>query len=69
MANLRIHPAIGVARVGDSDQFFIGPESPGVPGNWDSGTSSLNRSKTRKARLFVKPRGSGFFSSTMLAIH
>jgi len=28
----RIHPAIGVARVGDStDDFFIGPESPGAP--------------------------------------
>lgn len=28
----RIHPAIGVARVGDSlDDFFIGPEAPGVP--------------------------------------
>jgi hypothetical protein len=28
----RIHPAIGVARVGDSlDDFFIGPEAPGIP--------------------------------------
>ena len=28
----RIHPAIGVARVGDSaEDFFIGPEAPGVP--------------------------------------
>lgn len=27
----RIHPAIGIARVGDSpDDFFIGPEAPGV---------------------------------------
>ena len=27
----RIHPAIGVARVGDSlEEFFIGPEAPGV---------------------------------------
>src|SRR5579864_2925500 len=24
----RIHPAIGVARVGNSDEFFIGPETP-----------------------------------------
>lgn len=31
----RIHPAIGVARVGNSpDAFFIGPEQPGVPANW-----------------------------------
>jgi L-Lysine epsilon oxidase N-terminal/L-lysine epsilon oxidase C-terminal domain len=29
----KIHPAIGVARVGDSpDQYFIGPETPGSPG-------------------------------------
>jgi L-Lysine epsilon oxidase N-terminal/L-lysine epsilon oxidase C-terminal domain len=28
----RIHPAIGIARVGDSpDDYFIGPEAPGVP--------------------------------------
>ena len=27
----RIHPGIGVARVGDStDDYFLGPESPGV---------------------------------------
>ena len=27
----RIHPAIGIARVGDSpDDFFLGPEAPGV---------------------------------------
>lgn len=29
----KIHPAIGVARVGNSDQaFFVGPEVPGEPG-------------------------------------
>jgi hypothetical protein len=28
----RIHPAIGVARVGDSpDDFYVGPEAPGIP--------------------------------------
>jgi hypothetical protein len=26
----RIHPAIGIARVGNSDEFFIGPEVPHV---------------------------------------
>jgi hypothetical protein len=35
MTDLRIHPAIGVVRVGNSEQFFIGPEAPGVPGGWD----------------------------------
>src|SRR6267154_5152237 len=36
MSTYRIHPAIGVARVGNSPEFFIGPEHPGVPGNWDA---------------------------------
>jgi hypothetical protein len=35
----KIHPAIGVARVGNADRgsggFFIGPETPGMPANWD----------------------------------
>ena len=35
MPSLRIHPSIGVARVGNSDQFYVGPENPGIPGNWD----------------------------------
>src|SRR6266849_10952507 len=41
MTTLRIHPAIGVARVGDSEQFFIGPEQPGVPANWDDQTQKF----------------------------
>lgn len=28
--SIRIHPGIGVARLGDSDEFYIGPEAPGV---------------------------------------
>ena len=37
----RIHPAIGIARVGDADRtqkdfFFIGPEVPGIPANFDT---------------------------------
>lgn len=39
----RIHPGIGVARVGDSpDEFFVGPEAPGV-------SPSLNRPDTPQA--------------------
>src|SRR5437879_5423044 len=38
MANLKIYPPIGVARVGNSQGFFIGPETPGVPANWDPAT-------------------------------
>ncbi|WP_420963634.1 LodA/GoxA family CTQ-dependent oxidase [Brucella sp. IR073] len=28
--SIRIHPGIGVARLGDSDEFYIGPEAPGI---------------------------------------
>lgn len=28
--SIRIHPGIGMARMGNSDEFFIGPEAPGV---------------------------------------
>ncbi|MEV6429284.1 LodA/GoxA family CTQ-dependent oxidase [Nocardia sp. NPDC051463] len=34
IAFARIHPGIGVARVGNSpDEFFLGPEAPGIPAN------------------------------------
>lgn len=39
---LKVHPAIGIARLGNAergdsigDGFFVGPETPGVPANWD----------------------------------
>ena len=28
--SIRIHPGIGIARLGNSDEFYIGPEAPGV---------------------------------------
>lgn len=28
--SIRIHPGMGIARLGNSDEFFIGPEAPGV---------------------------------------
>jgi hypothetical protein len=38
----RVHPALGVARVGDSpDGFFIGPERPAVPANWNAATHAF----------------------------
>lgn len=39
----KIHPAIGIARIGDADpdQYFIGPETPGVPANWDFKTQQF----------------------------
>ena len=38
IVRIRIHPGIGLARLGDSDESFIGPEAPGVvvdPGGTD----------------------------------
>jgi hypothetical protein len=35
----RIHPAIGVARMGNSPLHFVGPETPGVPANSDDGVT------------------------------
>jgi hypothetical protein len=37
----RIHPAIGVARMGNSPEHFIGPETPGVPANWDDAAAKF----------------------------
>lgn len=32
----RIHPSIGVARLGNApEEFFVGPEQPGIPANWE----------------------------------
>jgi hypothetical protein len=28
--SIRIHPGIGIARLGDSEEFYIGPEAPGI---------------------------------------
>jgi len=40
----RIHPSIGVARVGNApEEHFIGPESPGTPANWDGSAFSSFR--------------------------
>lgn len=43
----RIHPAIGIARVGNSDEFFIGPEvpnpTPPPPGGYRDGLGKLKR--------------------------
>ncbi|CAM3058436.1 LodA/GoxA family CTQ-dependent oxidase [Janthinobacterium lividum] len=39
---LRIHPAIGIARVGNSEEYYLGPESPaGMPLDGLDGTGGL----------------------------
>lgn len=60
---LKIHPAIGIARVGnadrDNDGFFIGPETPGMPANWDPGSQKflpfkkIGRIKAQAARFRI----------------
>src|SRR5947209_4173905 len=42
-STFRIHPALGVARVGDADgPGFIGPERLGVPANWNFDTAAFD---------------------------
>jgi hypothetical protein len=61
----RIHPAIGVARVGDSlDDFFIGPEAPGVPPTLTrpdaSVVASAHRGTYKDIKSKVKRQGARF---------
>ncbi|MDI1446418.1 LodA/GoxA family CTQ-dependent oxidase [Polyangium sp. 6x1] len=49
---LRIHPAVGIARVGNSpSEFFIGPEQPGVSPNADPATGRFLPFKDPQARV------------------
>ena len=58
----RIHPAIGVARVGDSpDDFFIGPEAPGAPASLTRPDQPAGQGGTYKdAQKRVKRQGARF---------
>ncbi len=58
----RIHPAIGVARVGDSpDDFFIGPEAPGVPPTLNKPDgSSAQPGKYKDQQHKIKRQGARF---------
>jgi len=51
MTTLRVYPAIGVARVGNSDQFYVGPEQPGIPANWDPATSRFRLFKDAQGKV------------------
>jgi hypothetical protein len=58
----RIHPAIGIARVGDSpDDFFIGPEAPGISPtlNKPDGSSS-QPGKYKDQQHKIKRQGARF---------
>ncbi|MBV8190488.1 MAG: LodA/GoxA family CTQ-dependent oxidase, partial [Alphaproteobacteria bacterium] len=52
--SIRIHPGIGIARVGNSDEFYIGPEAPGVvvdPGGSNGPGPNGGTYRDRGARL------------------
>jgi len=52
LAYCSVFPKIGIARLGDSDQFFMGPESPGVPPSPQGGF--------KDARGFIKRQAARF---------
>jgi hypothetical protein len=53
MAKLyKIHPAIGIARVGDSSEHFVGPEIPGVPASPPDGNFKQHGKIKRQAARF-----------------
>jgi L-lysine epsilon oxidase-like protein len=56
----KIHPAIGIARVGnaDSDQFFIGPEIPRVPATGEPPGTVVPPFKDSQGR--IKPQAARF---------
>src|SRR5688572_6109553 len=58
----RIHPAIGIARVGNSlDEYFIGPEAPGVaPSLTQPGVTSSKRGTYRDRQQRIKRQGARF---------
>ncbi|WP_329940616.1 LodA/GoxA family CTQ-dependent oxidase [Streptomyces sp. BE147] len=51
VAYVKVHPAIGIARVGNSDKFFYGPESPDeppmTPGFSKDGSAAVKRQAAR----------------------
>lgn len=54
ISHIRIHPGIGLARLGDSDEFYIGPEAQGVvvdPGGSNGPGPQGGSYRDSKARL------------------
>src|SRR5262245_16235328 len=56
----RIHPAIGVARMGNSLEHFIGPETPGVPANWDDAAGKFKSFRDRDPSSRILRQGARF---------
>lgn len=54
ITHCKIYPGIGVARLGDSpDEFFIGPESPGIGPQEDAFKDGAGRVKRQAARFRI----------------
>src|SRR6185503_17505858 len=47
----RIHPAIGIARMGNAPEHFIGPETPAVPPNWNSEKQVFDPFRNAKGQI------------------
>lgn len=55
--HFRIHPAIGAARMGNSPEHFIGPETPGLSANSPDG---VNFNSFRDAKGQILRQGARF---------
>jgi hypothetical protein len=56
-----VHPAIGIARVGDSpDDYFIGPEAPGVPPSLNKPGAPSGNEKYKDDQKRIKRQGARF---------
>src|SRR6476619_5749953 len=56
-----IHPAIGIARVGDSlDDYFIGPEAPDVPPSLNKPGAPSGNGKYKDEQGRIKRQGARF---------
>lgn len=61
IARIRVHPGIGIARLGNSDEYFIGPEAPGQvvdPGG--SGGPGPQGGTYRDSRMRLKRQAQRF---------
>src|SRR5438445_12572034 len=68
MPKLSIYPAIGAARIGNSEEFFVASENPGIPSRWNPKTRKFdnfkdgNKNILRQAapfRIFLSDDGGG----------
>jgi hypothetical protein len=51
LKQVKIHPAIGIARVGNSDQYYFGPETVGAPPTTDASTGTADGFKETNEKI------------------